>query len=168
MSTTSTTLTSWALLIWKALQSRGCDAHAIFKQVGLDTAKLGDGNARYRLSDMRDLWEASIEETDDPCFGFEVGQLWTPTTFHALGFAWLASHTLKDALTRLARYTRIVNNSLSANLEAKGAYLQLTMDTYEDDQYMHYAGRDAGMVSILKMCRLLCGENFAPVEIQVT
>lgn len=168
MSTTSTTLTSWALLIWKALQANGHDAHTIFKQVGLDASKLGDGNARYRLSDMTRLWTAAVEETQDPCFGMVVGKLWAPTTFHALGFAWLASHTLKDALQRLVRYSRIVNNSISASLEEHGTHLHLIMDTSEDEREIHYAGRDAGMVAVIIMCRLLCGENFAPVEIQVT
>ena len=168
MSTTSTTLTSWALLIWKALQSRGLDSHTIFKQAGLDPASLGDGNARYRLADMTRLWEISIQETEDPCFGIEVGKSWSPTTFHALGFAWLASHTLKDALLRLTRYTRVVNNSLSASLKEQGTYLELNFCTSEDEKHIHYAGRDAGMVAIITMCRIICGENFSPVELNVT
>lgn len=168
MSTTSTTLTSWALLIWKALQAGGYDAHTVFKQVGLDSAKLGDGNARYRLDDMTQLWRAAIEETKDPCFGIKAGKLWAPTTFHALGFAWLASHTLYDALQRLVRYTRIVNNSISAGLEEHGTHLHLIMETSEDEHAVHYAARDAGMVAVITMCRLLMGENFSPVEIYVT
>ena len=175
MSTTSTTLTSWALLIWKALQAGGYDAHTVFKQVGLDSAKLGDGNARYRLEDMTQLWSAAIEETKDPCFGIKAGKLWAPTTFHALGFAWLASHTLHDALQRLVRYTRIVNNSLSARLEEHGTHLHLMMETSENEQSVHWAeravhcaARDAGMVAVITMCRFLMGENFSPVEIYVT
>jgi len=167
-ATTSTTLTSWALLLWKALQERGCDAHSIFKDVGIDSAKLGDGNARYRLTDMTRLWEAALEETEDPCFGVEVGKLWTPTTFHALGYAWLASNSLKDALTRLVRYTKIVNNSLSGKLEEHGTYLNLIMCTSDNERDLHYAGRDAGMVAVITMCRYLCGNDFSPVEIQET
>lgn len=167
-TTSSTTLTSVALLIWKALQAQGLDSHSIFKQANLDPAKLGDGNARYSLVDMRKLWEISTKETNDPCFGIEVGKSWAPTTFHALGFAWLASHTLKDALMRLTRYARIVNNSLSARLEEHGTQLHLYMESSEDEQQIHYAARDAGMVSVLTMCRILCGESFSPQEIHVT
>ena len=166
MSTTSTTLTSWALLIWKALQARGLDTHSIFKHVGLDSTKLGDGNARYRLSDMTRLWEVSLEETNDPCFGLEVGKSWTPTTFHALGFVWLASNTLKDALTQLTRYSRIVNNSLSTKLEEHGTHLYFFYAN-EDEMSIHSAARDAGLVAILTMCRLLCGQNFSPIKIKV-
>lgn len=167
-TTSSTTLTSWALLIWKKLQAQGLDSHSIFKQANLDPAKLGDGNARYNFLDMSKLWEISIQETNDPCFGIEVGKSWAPTTFHALGFAWLASHTLKDALVRLSRYTRIVNNSLSARLEEHGTQLHLYMETSEDEKHIHYAGRDAGMAAVLTMCRILCGESFSPLEIHVS
>ncbi|MFV1992457.1 MAG: AraC family transcriptional regulator [Acidiferrobacterales bacterium] len=168
MTTTSTTLTSWALLVWKALQTHGHDARTIFKLADLDSAKLGDGNARYRLDRMSKLWEIVIKETKDPCFGIEVGALWTATTFHALGFTWLASHTLKDALTRLVRYSRIVNNSLNVSLESHGANLHLIMSTDEDEGIVHDAARDAGMVAVVVMCRQLCGGNFSPLEIQVT
>jgi len=170
MTTTSTTLTSWALLVWKALQAHGHDARTIFKLADLDSAKLGDGNARYRLDRMSKLWEIVIKETKDPCFGIEVGALWTATTFHALGFTWLASHTLKDALTRLVRYSRIVNNSLAVSLESHGANLHLIMSADEDvdEAIVHDAARDAGMVAVVVMCRQLCGRNFSPIEIQVT
>ena len=168
MAATSTVLSSWALLVWKALEANGHDSRAIFNQAGLDPVKLSDGNARYRLNEMTRLWETVIDETKDPCFGMEVGKLWTATTFHALGFTWLASHSLKDALTRLARYSRIVNNSVNGALEVHGTNLHLILGAGEDEKYIHYAGRDAGMVAIIVMCRLLCGENFSPIEIHVT
>ena len=168
MPSTSTTITSWALLVWIALQNRGLDSHAIFKEAGLDHTKLGDGQARYRLDEMTRLWTVAVRETGDTCFGAEVGKQWTPTTFHALGFAWLASGTLKDALQRFTRYTRIVNNSLSAKLETHGANIHLIMETSEDESKIHSAARDAGMTAVITMCRLLCGDEFSPVEMHVS
>ncbi|MGD8640542.1 MAG: AraC family transcriptional regulator [Gammaproteobacteria bacterium] len=167
MATTSTTLTSWALLIWKALQAHGCDSYSIFKQVGLDPDKLGDGNARYRLEEMTKLWNAAVEATGDPCFGLEAGKRWAPTSFHALGFAWLASYMLKDALQRLVRYTRIVNNSLNAELEERGMNLHLTIESSEEAHDIHYAAVDATIAAIMVMCRMLCGEDFTPVEVRI-
>jgi AraC-like DNA-binding protein len=165
MATTSTTITSWALLIWKALINSGIDAHAVFKKVGLETDKLGDGNARYRLENMTRLWAAAVEVTKDPCFGLEVAKLWAPTSFHALGFAWLASHTLKDALQRLVRYSRIVNNSLAATLEEHGMQLHLTLSSSEDTREIHVAAQDASIAVLLVMCRFLCGPGFSPLEV---
>jgi len=133
--------------------------------VGLDPAKLGDGNARYKLEDMAKLWNLAVEETRNPCFGIEAGKRWAPTTFHALGFAWLASHTLRDALQRLVRYSRIVNNTLSAELEEHGLHLHLIFSSNEDENDIHYAARDAALVAVTIMCRMLCGDKFSPVEV---
>jgi AraC-like DNA-binding protein len=168
MAATSTTITSWALLIWKALLNHGVDPHAVFKQAGMDPAKLGDGKARYRLADMTRLWAIAIEHTDNPCLGLAVGKLWAPTTFHALGFAWLASHSLKDALQRLVRYSRIVNNSLTVSLEESGMQLNLCLSSHEDARNIHYAAHDASIVTILVMCRFLCGQDFSPLAIHST
>jgi len=168
MSSTSTTITSWALLIWKSLQARGLDSYSIFKEAGLDSTKLGDGNARYRLTDLTNLWQLSLEETGEPCFGIEVGNSWSPTTFHALGYAWLASNSLKDGLVRFTRYSRIVNNALSANLEEHGAHLHMVFNTGDEDKYIHTAARDAAVVAFIKMYRMLCGESFTPIEINAT
>lgn len=167
MSSTSSTLTSWALLIWKELQARGLDSHVIFKKAGLDFKKLGDGNARYSLTQMKRLWEISLKEADDPCFGTEVGKSWSPTTFHALGFVWLASNTLKDALSKLTRYSHIVNNSLITHLEKKGTHLQFIYAS-DDEMSIHHAAREASIAAIITMCKMLCGENFSPVQINVT
>lgn len=168
MPSTSTTITSWALLVWITLQEHGFDSFAIFKEAGLDHTKLGNGQARYRLDEMTRLWTIAVRETGDPCFGAEVGKHWTPTTFHALGFAWLASNTLKDALQRFTRYTRIVNNSLTAKLETHGANIHLVMETSEDESKIHSAARDAGMTAVITMCRLLCGNDFSPTEMHVS
>ena len=43
-------------------------------------------------------WAAAVEATGDPAFGLEVSRHVLPTTFHALGQAFLASATLRDAL----------------------------------------------------------------------
>ncbi len=161
---TSTTLTSWALLVWQSLQERGTDPRAFFNQAGLDPAKLGDGNARYPVNRMFKLWTA-LESLDDDYFGVSVGQRWNPTTFHALGFAWLASNSLLEAMQRLSRYSRLVNNALYASIKPEGSHYRFEVSTSENKHYIHNFGSDAGAAAILKMCRMLCGEEFSPVEI---
>ena len=34
---------------------------------------------------------------------------WHPSYIHALGYAWLASHTLREAINRFVRYLRVVS-----------------------------------------------------------
>jgi AraC-like DNA-binding protein len=162
----STTLTSWALLIWKALEADGCDHRRLFTESGLDPSLLGDGNARYEVQKMQALWQKAVVATNNPAFGLEVGKLWGATSFHALGFAWLASSSLSDALERSVRYSHIVSEALTTKIIKTGAYYEfhlLSNTSYSP----HYASIDATLASIVVMCRQLCGDAFAPVSVEV-
>ena len=54
-----TVLSSFAALIWQALQEEGKDARTVFNCAGLNPDFLADGNARYSLTGMAKLWEAA-------------------------------------------------------------------------------------------------------------
>lgn len=163
----STTLTSWALLLWNTLKERGYDPRPIFEKAGADPSKLGDGQARYSVDLMPKLWDAAIEQTGDEDIGVAVGKSWNPTTFHALGFAWLASSSLLEGFQRLTRYAHIVNNSLIVNFEPKGANYRFSLSTSRELVKKHPAGSDAGIAAILQMCRLLVGNDFSPIAMEL-
>jgi hypothetical protein len=86
---------------------------------------LRDANARYASAAMQRLWAASVEATGDACFGLEVGRRWHPTTFHALGYAALASASLREALGYLVRYCRVVTTGASFHMIDRGAEVDL-------------------------------------------
>ncbi|WP_323813619.1 AraC family transcriptional regulator [Cellvibrio sp. NN19] len=161
----SKTLTSWALLIWKLLQQEKLDAAAIFKQAGLNPAFLGESNARYPVEGMYKLWCAAVEATGDHAFGFRVGKEWNSTSFNALGFSWLASNSLKEAFYRLQRYSKLVNNALITQYYRQDSAYHFKFDTDENLALIHPCARDAWLIAIIKMARMLYGDNFTPVEI---
>lgn len=161
----SKTLTSWALLIWKQLQQDELDAAAIFKKAGLNPALLGDSNARYPVAGMYKLWSAAVEAGNDRAFGFRVGKEWSSTSFNALGFSWLASGSLKEGFYRLQRYSKLVNNGLITQFYRSDTVYHFKFDTDDDPTFIHPCARDAWLIAIIKMARLLYGESFTPVEI---
>jgi AraC-like DNA-binding protein len=165
----STTISSWALIVAKSLDDEGIDSKALFKQAGLNPAHLSDPNARYSFEGMTKLWDLAVKKTGDPCFGLGTIKNWHPTTFHALGYAWLASHTLKEAFQRLERYIRIVASNTHVSLtETSEGYLfklePIQPFTIVDP---HYAAIDAGMATILHMCRLSCDKQLAPLRLEL-
>lgn len=160
------TLTSWALLVWRELEARGLDANALFAEAGLNPGMLNDAVARYPVDKMHHLWRLAHQHTDDS-FGVATGNRWTPTTFHALGFAWLASTTLGEALYRFSRYGEIVNDGLSYTLRAEGLSYRFTVTARNNNALVDgpSIAADAGIAAILKMARLLMGEDFHPLEV---
>ena len=106
----ATTISSWALLIVKALEHLGYSSDSVFTNLGMDPKKLKDNNARYSTQQMQQLWRTAVELTADPTFGLKVAGYWHPTTFHALGYSWMASSSLKEAMERAVRYSKVVSD----------------------------------------------------------
>ena len=106
------TLAAAARLIAETLEKNyGVDYHPLFKRLGLDIEKMEIAGARYPSKKMQALWVESVAVTGDECFGLAVCANIRPTTFHALGFSWLASRTLLESLQRLCHYTRMISNN---------------------------------------------------------
>lgn len=162
----STTLSSWARLVWEELQQRELDAHAIFIEAGLDPARLQDPNARFPAARMSRLWQLAEEKSGDPAIGVAIGMRWNPTTFHALGYAWLASATLAQAFHRLARYGRLINDASEFTLTTTGTNYLITGTVRDPGFVLSPLAIQAATVAIVKMCRMVHGESFSPVEVQ--
>ena len=88
------TLSSWALLIARALMARGLQAGELFIRAGMPPERMHDPDSRYPIASVQRLWALATESSQDPCFGLDVAQLWHPTTFHAIGYTALARRAI--------------------------------------------------------------------------
>jgi len=162
-----TTISSWALIIAKALEAEGHNAKLAFEHVGLDPDKLRDPNARYSYYKITDLWKHAVDLTNDSGFGLKAARQMHPTTFHALGFSWLASATLKEAMERLVRYVHIMNSAIVVRLEDDEECTNLVFPIPESIKDYAYEAFDAGFAAIIELCRTSSGKNFKPLELSM-
>jgi AraC-like DNA-binding protein len=159
------TLTSWVRMIWEGLKVYGIDADTLFEEVGLDPRLLADPDARYPLSKMVKLWAHALDRTGDPCFGLTVAQQWHPTTWHALGYAWLASSTLEDALKRMVRYSSMITTSGVFVLEDRGTSIRLIVHPHSKEVPRPAAVADTFLGNVIHMCRMSFGDDFNPLRV---
>ena len=157
-----TTLSSVALLIAKILDSQGHDSRAIFRRAGLDPDKVHEAGARYPTTGMQQLWTYAVEATQDPCFGLRVVVFSHPTTANALGYAWLASQSLLDALERTARFARVVSTAAEVSLEETAEEYRYSLRSLVQvrDETI-----DAWLADVVKACRMSSGRGFAPLRV---
>lgn len=116
---TPTTLATWPATILRALAARGIDGAPLAQRAGIDPQALGP-EARVPRAALNRLWALAVEATGDPAFGLEAVRYTAQTTFHALGYAVLASLTLKEALERMVRYRRLIGDVLELRLVDAG------------------------------------------------
>ncbi|MFQ5935039.1 MAG: AraC family transcriptional regulator [Acidiferrobacterales bacterium] len=159
------TIASWALLIWKALESYGCDPKPLFEQAGLDANRLHDPNARYPVVALTRLWRFAGQASKDTAFGLTAARFWHPTTFHALGYAWMASDSMREAFERLVRYVHLVSNAALIRFEERENDFCFTMGSGVSDLQPADEAIDAGMATILGMCRTSYGDHLNPLHV---
>lgn len=160
-----TTMSSWVRMIWDGLKVYGVDADDLFERVGLDRRLLADPDARYPMSKVVKLWSLALERTGDPCFGLTVAAQWHPTTWHALGYAWLASGTLEDALKRLVRYSSMISTAGKIRLDERPRDFRLIVQLQESATPRPDAAADSVLGNIVHMCRVSYGSDFKPLRV---
>jgi AraC-like DNA-binding protein len=134
------------------------DADALYLECGVDPTKLDNAKARYPLDQIRTLWRLAQQRIPDPCWGLGAGEIWRPTDYHALGYAFLASRTLEEGLRRLERYYDIVcqDTSLQITIGHDNLSIFYTQPSTERDIPTL---QDTRLSIILRMCRDVYGPD---------
>lgn len=159
-------LASSHLVLWRALESYGLDSRAIFERVGLDVSEMSDPDARYPDSKLLKLWDVAIEEAKDPCFGLRMARYWHPSALHGLGFAWLASATLKEAMERLVRYFRLVMTGETLALTELDDGYRVAIETPPEYPRGQDEVYDAMLAILVDMTRISIGDSFNPLRVE--
>jgi AraC-like DNA-binding protein len=122
---------------------------------------------RYKLNSIKNLWQKASEAINDPCFGLKAGELWHPSNFSALGYAMLASHTIRTALERMERYYRVISDEKI--MELKDTEDGLTLILVFSNILHDIPDRNIALLAvILSICRINYAENLAPVSVTFT
>ena len=163
----STTLSSVAALIAQTLQSRGLDPAPLFTAAGISMEDSNNPNTRIATIKMQQLWRLALEETGDPAFGLVVARHFQPAVLHGLGFAWLASDTLHDALRRLVKYSHLISVLPDFRLEDNRDTVDLVVKVPDLGPDFVHAATDAGLAIFLRMCQITAGNRIMPVHVSM-
>jgi AraC-like DNA-binding protein len=147
------------------MQRYGLDVERCFRELGLDYGLLNDPGARYPDEAIIQLWEMLIRESRDPCVGLHLAEYWHATTLHALGFAWMASATLKEAFERLVRYNRFLSHSQDYTFRETEADFRFTLQEARAPYHFPAQDYDASFSVLMTLCQAIYGEDFAPLRV---
>lgn len=145
--------------VWRQLESQGLDPGPVFHEAGIDPNSIFDANARLSWEAFDRLMAGSARASADPWFGLHLAEHFRPAHLGALGFAWLASSTLRDALQRLSRYARVINDKLSVVLHEENPNLVVTLSANASSR-MDSVREDGQLAILTRCCRVIAGERF--------
>jgi AraC-like DNA-binding protein len=106
----------------------------------------------------------ATELSKDPFFGLKGAEHFRPSHLGALGFAWLASSSLRTALQRMHRYARMIQEKLIVELDEDSEFFYVRIDARRPA--LNEKIREEGQLSsVVKFCRVICGNSFSPAKV---
>ena len=165
--TEPTSLASWTRALRKQLDALGLDSAALCTQAGLDPQQMDDPNARYPLSAPTRLWEPAVQASGDPSIGLRVSRFVSPTTFHALGYALVASGSLREVFERIVRYHQVVSDALTLELSREGERYRFRLLQPPGSPAPALEAIDAFAAIYVRTCRNRLGREYAPLAVHL-
>jgi AraC-like DNA-binding protein len=110
----------------------------------------------------------SVDATGDPCFGLKMAEQMQPANLHGLGFAWLASDSLLDALERLVRFSKLIDSVVRLRLDRTEQTIELVACDLDKLPDRPASVIDAKAAVFLRMCRITAGSSINPVRVNLT
>ena len=148
-------------ILWNILIDYGYDAESVFLEEGIDREMMLKPGMRITHARADSLLSKLNGLIDDPCWGLRGVKFWHPSHFNALGYAWLASGTLREALNRAVRYAHLIGEDRQHRLEDTAKGLTVTLSR----SLKLPALMDLAMSIWLSACRLNYGSDLNPVEV---
>ncbi|WP_415753960.1 AraC family transcriptional regulator [Pseudomonas leptonychotis] len=167
MSAEPTTLASWTRALRKQLDALGLDSAALCRAAGFDPSLLDAPNARCPLSMTTRLWQLAVAASSDPALGLKTSQFVSPTTFHALGYALVASSSLREMFERIVRYHQVVSDALELELRESADCYEFRFRVPPGSPPPAPEALDAFAAIYVRSCRNRLGRDFAPLAVHL-
>ncbi|HIE82655.1 MAG TPA: AraC family transcriptional regulator, partial [Dehalococcoidia bacterium] len=159
------TLATISQAMFSYLESLHLDTHAIFNRAGLDANDAFDPAARFPTYATTRLLQIAIRETGEECIVYRMMSYFDITMAHAMGYAWLASRNLHEALSRFVRYHRMLSSNVEVSLERAQGSWQLNGKLIDTGQRV---ANEGVLIFCFQMCRLSYGKDLVPLNVQLT
>jgi len=153
-------------MLWKYLESVEINPEPLYEKAGIKPELLLDPTARISISCVDALWEQAAGVIEDPCFAIDMAEFWHPSQIGALGYAWLASSTLRRAFNRAVRYAHVVSEDLSFEVTDTPAGLKISVNL-DDSVFTLPQHHDLILTVLMHLSRFNFGEELIPTQISL-
>jgi len=152
-------------LMEQAIRSYGVDPAPLLSNACIDSRQVDTPMARIAIRRITRLWSLAREATGDAAIGLRVARLMQPAHFHAVGLSWIAGRTLGASLERLKRYHDVVTMAfdLAIDRQPDAHRLVVILKPFP----IAPESVDAFFASVLRLCRLVTGDAFAPRSVEL-
>jgi AraC-like DNA-binding protein len=143
----------------------GVDRRRLMTEAGMSLQELKDPDARVPVGKIWKLWHALIQQVPDTALGLKMAEVTTsPTAFGLVGYTLYYSRTLGQALHRLARYSRIISETIQISVQQQGGRWRVRLESDPQFELLRHP-IDSRLGNILSTLRKLSGKPLTPLEV---
>ena len=152
------------IILWKIIESYGIDPEPLFAAEDIRPKLPIDPSLRLPYEKIDRIRAKAAELSSDEAIGIRAASVYSASHLGALGYAWHASMTLRNAFNRLERFIRVVNDKAEVLIEDVDNYMVVTIRLDVSSENLTVRD-DSALAIITRMCRLVCGDRFRLQEV---
>ncbi|KAB0507235.1 MULTISPECIES: AraC family transcriptional regulator [Pseudomonas] len=160
----------YASVLANTLSAQGLDVASLCREAGLDMKLANKPGAFCERRAIYRLWDLASQASGDPDIGLKAYGNFNPGTFQIVGYTMMSSLNLKKALERLVRFSPLIGTGFSLFLLPEQQNYRLSgLDHQQSDSVKPRQYSDAGLASLLGICRWLAGsKSMQPLSVDFT
>jgi AraC-like DNA-binding protein len=151
-----------AKLALAALEKRELPAAPLLKRAGLSEREVRIPRRRISAAGQGNFLEYAAEALGDSALGLHLAEGANPRESGLLFYAMSAAHNLSQALAMLARYSRIVNDSVRLKLERSPDAISVTLGYVGVSRHLQRQFTEFGGAHTIQAFREIAGRRIRP------
>lgn len=153
-------------MLWRTIESYGVDPRRVISENIFQPGQSGRMGERIGFSSFQKIAINAVKLIDDPAIGLRAAEHLHPSHLGALGYAWLASSSLKTAIERAGRFSRMYHEKIELVISEQYDALKVEYRLHHDSALPDLVG-DSQLASLLSMCRLNFGDSLLPAFVRM-
>ena len=141
------------------------DPADVFRSAGADPALTKYPDEQMPLQTYIDIENAAAERSGDPYFGLHMGEVAEPGNYSILGYIMMNSATLGEALSKAARYYRIVGNLLRPTYRIRPKTVKIILSGPRLAPRFSRHCFEAAFSTQVTMMRRITGRRVTPISV---
>ena len=159
---------TWVRGVLDALAQSGLNTDALCAEVGLDMPTLLSKKQGCPTEKVSQLWALAEACSGNPAIGLSAPHTARPASFEVVGYVMMSSANLREGLTRLVRYLRILGDTHSATLLQEGDNCRFVLEIFGGRLPVPRQRYEATLLTFLTFCRWVTGPALRPLQVTLT
>lgn len=152
--------------LWPLLKDRDIDPEPLFLASGIRPKQVMAANARVPVEACRAIWSRADALINERHWGVTYGDYWHPSMFGPLGYVWLTSASLREALSRLSRFIDLFLQDGIIDVSEGDNRLTINFN-YQNEPFRIPSIADAMISLLMRLCTAIYGRRLAPVGVSL-